>query len=96
MSPLLRNSGYILAIAFVLVIGLVAYSGPHGIPALMEKREQIRKLQERNANLAKENEGKRKRIETLKRDPSAVEIEMRDRLKLQREGETAYIVPDGK
>ena len=96
MSALLRNSGYILAIAAVLAIGLFAYRGPQGIPALVEKRDQIKRLQELNANISKDNESKRKRIESLKRNPSAVEIEMRDRLKLQRQGETAYIVPDSK
>ena len=96
MTPLLRKSGYVFAVAAVLAIGLFAYRGPQGIPALVEKREQIKRLQEQNANLSKENESKRKRIETLKSNPGSVEIEMRDRLKLQRQGETSYIVPDAK
>ena len=93
MKPLIRNSGYILAAAAVIAIGLIAFRGPQGVPSLIEKREQIRKLQESNADLTKENNEKRRRIMIIKSQPSALELEMRNRLKLQREGETSYIIP---
>jgi cell division protein FtsB len=66
---------------------------PHGISALQDKHQQIRQLEQENADLAKENAAKRERIRKLRESPSEQELEVRKRLKLQREGETS-ILPD--
>ncbi|MGI8961963.1 MAG: FtsB family cell division protein [Bryobacteraceae bacterium] len=81
------------------LVGLAAYAtimlrGPQGLSALSEKRHELRELEEINANLIRDIEAKRQRIERLKHDPSAQELEIRKRLKLQRPGETSFVLPD--
>ena len=74
----------------------VAFRGPNGMPALMEKRQQIMALQEVNATLAAENQRKADRIKKLENDRSAQELEIRKRLKLLHPGETQFILPENK
>jgi cell division protein FtsB len=79
--------------------GLAAYAtimlrGPQGLSALAEKRREVRQLEEKNADLVRDNDAKRLRIERLKHDRSAQEVEIRKRLKLQRPGETSFVLPD--
>ena len=74
----------------------MAFRGPNGVPALMEKRRQISVLQEQNATLAAENKRKQDRIEKLEHDRSVQELEIRKRLKLLHPGETQFILPEQK
>ena len=86
----------LIVIAFVLigVYGLATLRGPQGLPALREQWNQIRQLEEENANLQRENEYRRDRIKKLESNPSAQELEIRKQLKLLRPGETSFILPD--
>jgi cell division protein FtsB len=68
--------------------------GPQGIPALMNKWREIRKLEEDNASLQRENDYRRDRIKKLQESPSEQELEIRKKLKLLRPGETSFILPD--
>ena len=70
--------------------------GPQGISALQEKRREVRALEEENANLTREIELKRARIQKLKTDSSTQELEIRKRLKMQHQGDTQFILPDAK
>lgn len=54
--------------------------GPQGLAALTEKRKEIRSLEETNANLARDIEAKKQRIERLKSDPKTQEVEVQKRL----------------
>lgn len=60
----------------------------------MERRSEIRRLEERNADLAHENELRRERLKRLQDSPSEQEMEIRKQLKLLRPGETTFILPD--
>lgn len=91
---MLRFAGYVIAFSMVGVCGLVAFRGPQGIPMLMEKHREIRTLQEQNADLSRENEIKRNRLDRLRRSQAEQELEIRKRLKLLRPGETTFILPD--
>ena len=88
--------GIIYSVAFVLlgVYGYFTLKGPQGVPALLEKRRQVRQLEEENANLIRENENKRERIRKLNESASQQEIEIRDKLKKLRPGETEFILPE--
>ena len=83
-------------IVFVLagVYSYMSLRGPQGIPALMNKWREIRKLEEDNANLQRENDYRRERIRKLQESPSEQELEIRKQLKLLRPGETSFILPD--
>jgi len=74
--------------------GWIALRGPQGIQALIEKRREIRELQEQNASMARENERRRERIKRLESSTSEQEMEIRKQLKLLRPGETTFILPD--
>jgi cell division protein FtsB len=89
-----RKSGFISLLAIIALIAVIALRGPNGIPALAEKRKQIQTLQEMNASLAADNERKRIRIEKLKHSRAEQELEIRERLKMLRPGETQLILPD--
>jgi cell division protein FtsB len=68
--------------------------GPQGIEALRAKHREIQLLEEQNADLQRDLQAKQARIERLKHDADAQELEIRKRLKMQREGDTQFVLPD--
>ena len=94
MSTAVRRVVYSAALVVMAIYGYVALRGPQGIPALRQKWTEIRQLEEENANLQRDNQYKKERIERLKNDPSEQELEIRRRLKLLRPGETSFILPE--
>ena len=94
MKPLLRKSGYIIIVALIGSYAAVTLRGRQGISALTERRKHVRELQEANATLAAENQRKRERIEKLKNSKAEQELEIRERLKLGKPGETQFILPE--
>jgi cell division protein FtsB len=86
----------VFLIVFVLVaaFGYRALRSPQGLPSLREKWNEIRKLEEDNAGLQRENDYRRTRIKKLQENPSEQELEIRKKLKLLRPGETSFILPD--
>ncbi|MBV8573086.1 MAG: hypothetical protein JO319_20885 [Acidobacteriaceae bacterium] len=61
--------------------GLAAYAtimlrGPQGLAAWAEKRQEIRTLEEQNANLQRDIDAKKDRIEKLKKDPGTQILEL--------------------
>lgn len=86
--------GWALAAVVLSVYGWAALRGPQGLQALMERRREIRRLEERNAQFAHENELRRERLKRLQDSPSEQEMEIRKQLKLLRPGETTFILPD--
>ena len=89
-----RRVIFLVAFALIAAYGYVALHGPQGIPALQEKRGEIRKLEEENANLQREIQYRRDRIKKLTESPAEQELEVRKNLKLLRPGETSFILPD--
>ena len=89
-----RRTGYILAVGVVVIYGLVALRGPQGISALLDKRREVRMLEEQNAAQAAENERRRERIHRLQQNSTEQEMEIRKQLKLLRPGETTFILED--
>ncbi len=82
--------------AFVLVgaYGLGELRGPQGLPALKQTWNEIRQFEEENANLQRENDYRRNRIQKLESSVSEQELEIRKNLKLLRPGETSFILPE--
>jgi cell division protein FtsB len=83
----------LLIAASVGVYLWVAFKGPQGIQALVEKHREIRRLQEHNAELKLENERRLDRIRRLEKSQSEQEMEIRKQLRLLRPGETTFILP---
>ena len=78
----------------MVTYGLVALLGPQGVSALLDKRHEVRRLEEENAAKAAENERRKERIRRLERNSTEQEMEIRKQLKLLRPGETTFILPD--
>ncbi len=94
MNSSVRRVLILIAFAVVGAYGLAALRGPEGLPALREKWDEIRQLEEENANLQRENDYRRDRIKKLESSPSEQELEIRKKLKLLRPGETSFILPE--
>jgi len=75
------------------VVGYRTLRSPDGLPALREKWNQIREMEEQNAAIQRENDYRRDRIKKLESDTTEQELEIRKKLKLLRPGETSFILP---
>ena len=84
--------GYGVAVLVAASYAFVTLRG--GIPALMQKQGEIRTLEKQNADLAREIEFRRERIQRLREDESEQELEIRQRLKLVRPGEKVFILQE--
>jgi len=91
---LIRRIAVLIVFVLFGVYGYMSLRGPQGVPALMDKWREIRKLEEDNASLQRENDYRRERIKKLQESPSEQELEIRKQLKLLRPGETSFILPD--
>jgi cell division protein FtsB len=91
---LIRRIAVLIVFVLIGVYGYLSLRGPQGVPALMDKWQEIRRLEEENANLQRENDYRRDRIKKLQDSPSEQELEIRKQLKLLRPGETSFILPD--
>ncbi len=91
-----RRAGIVLVVILAGAYGWVFLRGPQGLQTLIEKRREIRELEERNANLKRENERRKERILRLQESRSEQEMEIRKQLKLQKSGETTFILPDSE
>ncbi len=94
ISAVTRRAGYVVVVGVVVIYGLVALRGPQGISALLDKRREVRMLEEQNAAQAAENERRRERIHRLEENSTEQEMEIRKQLKLLRPGETTFILED--
>jgi cell division protein FtsB len=91
-----RRAGIVLVAILACAYGWMFLRGPQGLQTLIEKRREIRDLEERNANIRLENERRKERIRRLQESRSEQEMEIRKQLKLQRPGETTFILPESE
>lgn len=91
-----KRAGILIVVILATAYGYVFLRGPQGLQSLIDKRREIRFLEERNANLKLENERRKERIQRLQESRSEQEMEIRKQLKLQRPGETTFILPESE
>jgi cell division protein FtsB len=91
-----RRAGIALVVILAGAYGWVFLRGPQGLQTLIEKRREIRELEERNVNIRLENDRRKDRIKRLEESRSEQEMEIRKQLKLQRPGETTFILPESE
>jgi cell division protein FtsB len=94
LRSLIRPFATIAALVALGAYATIMLRGPQGLNALTEKHHQIQTLEEQNANLRRDIAAKKERIVRLQHDPSTQELEVRKRTKMQREGETKFVLPD--
>ena len=92
MKSSVAKLGYAVAVLIAASYAFVTLRG--GIPALIQKQGEIRTLEKQNADLAREIEFRRERIQRLREDESEQELEIRQRLKLVRPGEKVFILQE--
>ncbi len=86
-SRILRRAGLALGLLTAGVYVVVALLGPNGVPALLKQRADLRQLQAQNANLARERDELKYRVDALDRDAQTQELEVRRQLGKARKGE---------
>jgi cell division protein FtsB len=70
--------------------------GPQGIPALIEKWEEVRKLERENADLAEKIRQKKERIRRLDEKGDELELELRKEMLQVKPGEKILILPEAQ
>ncbi len=90
-----RHKSLLLSGGIVLTLGWAALSGSQGIDSMLEKREQIKQLQEENAELEAENLKRQERIQRLENSPSDQDVEIR-KLNMLKQGETTFMLPEAE
>jgi cell division protein FtsB len=93
MSLFAAKLSYVAALVAAAVFAAFTLGGPQGVSALVQKKKEIQEIEKRNADLARENEQQKQRIQRLRDDPTEQELEIRGREKLVRPGEKVYIYP---
>lgn len=76
--------------------GFVELRGADGVSGLVEKRREVRELEQENQQLHKLIETQKARIERLRGNPEEQELEIRKRLKLMKQGEKSFILQEQK
>ncbi len=90
-----RHKTFLLAAGMAVTIGWAAYSGTRSIDQLLEKRREIREMQEQNSILQRENERRRERIGRLNGNSSEQDMELR-KLNLGKPGDTMFMLPEAQ
>src|SRR5438552_9667069 len=96
MKSSLIRIAYATALVLAVAYAFFTMRGPRGISAWMEKRQEIREMEERNATLSRENQLKREYIERLSQSEADQEIEIRRRLKLVKPNEKVFMKRPGE
>ncbi len=96
MSALWKNLGLAVLVTMICVYAFLQMTGPNGLRALLEKREQIRRLEMENEILRRQNELRKQRIQRLKESREEQELEIRRRFKLQEKGTVDFYLPPGE
>ncbi|MBM3760410.1 MAG: septum formation initiator family protein [Acidobacteria bacterium] len=86
-STILRRAGLALGMLTASVYVVVALLGPNGVPALLKQRQDLKALETQNANLARERDELKYRVDALERDSQTQELEVRRQLGKARKGE---------
>jgi cell division protein FtsB len=90
---MLRPVAIVAALAGLVAYATIMLRGPQGLSALREKQQQIRALEEENANLRRDIEKKKVYIERLSTDRGTIAVEIQKRLGKVRPGVTEFREP---
>lgn len=73
----LRRAGLALGLLLGCVYVIVALLGPNGVPALLAERREVLRMQRANADLEKDRDALRLRVQQLKEDQQTQELAIR-------------------
>jgi cell division protein FtsB len=91
-----RIAGFACAIAFLLVAAYVAVTlaGPKGLSALYAKEREIHAVERQNAEISKEIDREKKKVDQIRANPDAQERVVEERLNLVHPGDKVFMLPD--
>jgi cell division protein FtsB len=86
------------AIAFLLVAtyAAVTLAGPKGLSSLYAKEREIQAVEKQNAEIAKDIDREKKKVDQIRANPDAQERVVEERLNLVRPGDKVFMLPDAK
>lgn len=96
MKSALIRVAYSVALVMAVIYAFYTIRGPHGVSAWMEKRQEIREMEQQNTELSRENQLKREYIERLRQSQPEQELEIRKRLKLVKPNEKVFMKRPGE
>jgi cell division protein FtsB len=88
MLALLRNVAIAAAVLTGVYYAYTVLAGPHGFAAINASHTEVLKMEEENERLRLEVERHREFIQRLKNDPDLQDRIIRQRLEVQKPGET--------
>jgi cell division protein FtsB len=91
---IIRKLGLLTGVVTLGVYTFFLLRGEYGLGALGKKREEIRALQTRNAELKREIEERRNRNLRLRESPEEQDLEIRKRLNMLQKGDKNFVVPE--
>lgn len=92
-SAVIRTTIFV-ACVLVIFCGYMALRGPQGVPAFLEKRHEIRQLEEENANLRRDIDSREKLIHELQFSQDKQDEVIRRYLHEGKANEVQFILPD--
>ena len=96
MKSALIRVAYSVALVMAVIYAFYTIRGPHGVSAWMEKRQEIREMEQQNTELSRENQLKRDYIERLGDSQAEQELEIRRRWKLVKPKEKVFMKRPGE
>jgi len=96
MFTLLRQLGYLAAIAVGCFYVFIVLKGPTGIPAMLERRQQIERMKEENEELKQEIRRRDTSIRHLEQSGEAKERAVREHTHKSKDNETVIYLPEGQ
>jgi cell division protein FtsB len=94
MNTLLRQLGFVAAAAVTCFYVFLVLRGPNGIPAMLEKRQQIERMKQENEAMRQEIEKKKIIIDQLENSSEARERAVREHTRKAKQHETTIFLQD--
>ena len=80
LRSILRPIAIVATLAGLASYAIITLRGPQGIGAWMKKREEIKVLELQNANLRRDIDAEKHRIDLLQHDPGTQQVEVEKHL----------------
>lgn len=94
MMALLRQIGYIAAVALACFYAFVVLRGPNGIPAMIDRNHQVEKLEKEIHDLDSKIIDKKNFLDEVRKNPEIRDREIRKHLNKVKPGETIIFLED--
>lgn len=94
MMALLRQIGYVAAVALACFYAFFVLRGPNGIPAMLERSHHVQALEKEIKDLDAKIADKKNFLEEVRKSPEVREREIRRHLNKVKPGETIIYLED--